>query len=210
MAGAGRRPHDDGLVAFGERLRQRRRERGITLRQLAREIGVSPSLISQVERDVVRPSVSTLYGIVQVVGGSLDELVFAGDHGPDAVVERHLDDHPHLNPVQSADERATLELSSGVRWERLTTASVPGIDFLHVTYRPGGSSSEAGAPQRHDGHEWGHVLSGRLHVRVGAEDHVLTAGDSISLDSAVPHRLWNADDEDAEAIWFVLGRAPRP
>ena len=94
-----------------------------------------------------------------------------------------------------------------MNWERLTTLSEPGVEFLHVTYEVGGASSPPDAFQRHPGHEWGYVLSGRLQVRIGFEEYVLEPGDAISINSSIPHRLATLGDEPVHAIWFVLGRA---
>ena len=80
------------------------------------------------------------------------------------------------------------------------------MDFLHVTYEVGGESSPSDAFQRHSGQEWGYVLSGTLAVRIGFDEFLLQPGDAISFDSATPHRLFNADNVPATAVWFVLGR----
>ena len=93
-------------------------------------------------------------------------------------------------------------------WERLTTASDPAIDFLTVTYEVGGASSPEHEFQRHGGQEWGYVVSGRLGVTIGFDDHVLGPGDAIAIDSTIPHRLYNVGDEPVHGIWFVLGRRP--
>jgi quercetin dioxygenase-like cupin family protein len=111
------------------------------------------------------------------------------------------------HPVQRAATRHRIRLASGVLWERLTTLSEPGIEFLRVTYEVGGASSPPDAFQRHAGHEWGYVLSGRLEVRIGFDEYILEPGDAISINSTIPHRLATIGDEPAEAIWFVLGRA---
>ena len=63
------------------------------------------------------------------------------------------------------------------------------------------------AYQRHAGHEWGYVLSGRLQVRIGFQEYILEPGDAISIDSSIPHRLATIGDVPVEAVWFVLGRA---
>ena len=110
-------------------------------------------------------------------------------------------------PVQRAADRNGIRLASGVLWERLTTLSEPGVEFLKVTYEPGGASSPPDAYQRHPGHEWGYVLSGRLQVRIGFDEYVLEPGDAISINSSIPHRLATIGEEPVEAIWFVLGRA---
>jgi mannose-6-phosphate isomerase-like protein (cupin superfamily) len=118
-----------------------------------------------------------------------------------------------MRPVQRAIDRQVIELDSGVRWERLTTESVPGIDFLYVVYQPGGESSPRDEMQRHAGREWGYVIAGDLHVTVAFDEHVLGPGDSIAFDSTVPHRFHNAGLEEVQAIWYVLGwqaGPPRP
>jgi transcriptional regulator with XRE-family HTH domain len=199
---------------MGDRLRRARQARGLSLRGLADVLGVSPSLISQVETGRAKPSVNTLYALASELGISLDSLLFMdtelpgggpeADDGGDAGGVPEVGS-PH-DPVQRAASRTTIRLGSGVVWERLTTESIRNVDFLHVTYEVGGESSPADAFQRHSGQEWGYVLSGTLTVRIGFEEFVLTPGDAISFDSATPHRLFNAGDTPASAVWFVLGR----
>src|SRR5947199_8205169 len=65
-------PRSDGSV--GPRLRERRAQLGLSLRELARRLEVSPSLVSQIETGKIQPSVRTLYAIVSELGVSLDEL----------------------------------------------------------------------------------------------------------------------------------------
>lgn len=195
---------------------------------MAERLGVSPSLISQVETGRAKPSVSTLYAIATELGISLDDLLFIdarsgadgidgddqqdgelpmGATGPDAgpgIADIHL---PH-EVVQRSATRKTIRLASGVVWERLTTASIPNFDFLYVTYEVGGASSPEHEFQRHSGLEWGYVISGRLGVTIGFEEYTLGPGDAIAFDSVTPHRLFNTGDEPVHAVWFVLGRRP--
>ena len=200
-------------ATMGDRLRQARTARGLSLRRLAERLGVSPSLISQVETGRAKPSVNTLYALASELGISLDTLLFMDTEPPSATdtpdedpLVASLDaDLPH-DPVQRAASRSTIRLGSGVVWERLTTESIRNVDFLHVTYEVGGESSPADAFQRHSGQEWGYVLSGTLTVRIGFEEFLLQPGDAISFDSATPHRLFNAGNAPATAVWFVHGR----
>jgi transcriptional regulator with XRE-family HTH domain len=187
---------------IGDQLRVRRQALGLSLRDLADRLGVTPSLISQIERDRANPSVSTLYALVAELDLSLDELLFS-DRRP---TNRSSDDPLPAGPIQRGDRRQQIRLASGVLWERLTTTSEPGIEFLHVTYEVGGASGAEDAFQRHSGHEWGYVLTGTLAVTIGFREYVLEPGDSVSLDSTTPHRLANAGDVPVHAIWFVLGR----
>jgi transcriptional regulator with XRE-family HTH domain len=196
---------------MGDRLRQARRARGLSLRRLAEVVGVSPSLISQVETGRAKPSVNTLYALANELGVSLDVLLFMDTQPPveaggaDALLAPNAITLPH-DPVQRAASRSSIRLGSGVVWERLTTESIRNVDFLHVTYEVGGESSPAEAFQRHSGQEWGYILSGTLTVRIGFDEFVLQPGDAISFDSATPHRLFNAGDVPARAVWFVQGR----
>jgi len=198
-------------ATMGDRLRQARRARGLSLRGLAEVVGVSPSLISQVETGRAKPSVNTLYALATELGVSLDVLLFMDTQPPapngagEAFGSTLETTSPHV-PVQRATSRSTIRLGSGVVWERLTTESIRNVDFLHVTYEVGGESSPADAFQRHTGQEWGYVLSGTLTVRIGFDEYLLQPGDAISFDSAVPHRLFNAGDVPARAVWFVQGR----
>ena len=201
---------------MGDRLRRARLARGLSLRRLAEVVGVSPSLISQVETGRAKPSVNTLYALASELGISLDSLLFIDARPPggvDAAEPAEAEarngtadvELPH-DPVQRAASRSTIRLGSGVVWERLTSESIRNVDFLHVTYEVGGESSPSEAFQRHTGQEWGYVLAGTLTVRIGFDEYVLQPGDAISFDSATPHRLFNAGDVPATAVWFTLGR----
>ena len=198
---------------MGERLRAARTARGLSLRELAGRLAVSPSLISQIETGRSNPSVSTLYAIADELDVSLDVLLFNDRRPAEPIPAAARPDAPTggtmtaAHPVQRAATRHRIRLASGVLWERLTTLSEPGIEFLRVTYEVGGASSPPDAFQRHAGHEWGYVLRGRLEVRIGFDEYVLEPGDAISINSSVPHRLATIGDEPVEAIWFVLGRA---
>jgi transcriptional regulator with XRE-family HTH domain len=191
----------------GNRLRQERERRGISLRELARRVGVSPSLVSQIELDRVNPSVSTLYALVTELGLTMSD-VFGdgpppGTHAPPA--QRDADDL-----VARRDTRRVINLASGVRWERLTPHNDPDVEFLYVVYPIGAESCPEDALVTHGGREYGYVSSGTLGVRVGFDEYQLGPGESIAFDSSSPHRLWSIGDEPVHAIWVVLGRVADP
>jgi transcriptional regulator with XRE-family HTH domain len=202
--------------ALGSRLRVERHRVGLSARELARRLRVSPSLVSQIETGKIQPSVRTLYAMVNALGVSVDEL-FApparpgsigsveggvGSAAASAGVERRRE----ARHVQRRDSRRVIELNSGVRWEWLTAADQGAVEFVEAIYGVGGASSPDGKLVRHSGREFGLVLSGRLHVTVGSGQCVLEAGDSISFSSNIPHRLLNDGNEIVEAIWVVVDR----
>jgi transcriptional regulator with XRE-family HTH domain/quercetin dioxygenase-like cupin family protein len=256
----------------GERIRAERTKRGISLRSVARRVGVSASLISQIETGKCQPSVSTLYAITTCLGVSIQdvfepvddppaELVAAPVAGPAAALS--VSTLPHAaamspaeapspatalspatapstatapspatapfpatalsaaaalstvdalaalaatrssGPVTGAGEREVLRLDSGVTWERL--GHVPGVqvDFLLVTYPPGGTSSAAGRPMRHAGAEYGYLMEGELILTLGDAEQHLTPGQSVSFASSTPHRYRNDGPRPAVGVWFV-------
>ncbi|WP_198664315.1 cupin domain-containing protein [Jiangella endophytica] len=218
---------------IGERIRQERLRKGVSARALAREIGVSASLISQIETDKSQPSVSTLYAITTALGISVEDIFAPVGDGVDGgpptgeVAEATPAEAPppsvpetisalqvlgaarrRIGPVVRAAEREVLTLDSGVTWELLGQVPDLHTDFLRITYQPGGSSaSSAGLLMRHSGTEYGHVLSGELVLTLGFEEHHLRAGDSVSFDSTTPHSYRNDGAEPAVGIWFVLERS---
>jgi mannose-6-phosphate isomerase-like protein (cupin superfamily) len=110
--------------------------------------------------------------------------------------------------VQQAGKRRTIDLASGVRWERLTPGPDGRVDFLEVIYEPSGHSTDARRPLRHDGQEYGLITRGTLNASVGFESYLLGPGDSIAFDSSIPHEYWNASAEDVHAIWVVVHARP--
>jgi transcriptional regulator with XRE-family HTH domain len=182
------------------RLRAAREKQDISIRELARRLAMSPSAISQIETGRTRPSVATLFAMVTELRVSMDEIfghaveTRSGREGESGVVVRR-------------GERLALNLGTGVRWERLTPKWDPDVEFIFVEYEAGGASPAEGELLRHQGRQYGLVLTGSLEVAVAFETYRLTPGDSIAFDSTVPHRISNAGLEPATAVWFTVGRS---
>ena len=187
----------------GTRLRTERERLGIGLRELARRVGVSPSLVSQIELDRVNPSVSTLYALVTELGMTMSDVF--GEQPGERVTPRLGD-----GLAERPETRQVINLASGVRWERLTRSSDRDVEFLYVVYPVGAASCPEDALMTHGGREYGYVTSGTLGVKVGFEDYELGPGGSIAFDSSSPHRLWAIGEEPVHAIWVVIGREADP
>ncbi|WP_322411656.1 helix-turn-helix domain-containing protein [Microbacterium invictum] len=187
---------------LGARIRAARVSRGLSLRSVAQSLGVSASLVSQVEIGKTQPSVSTLYAIANHLGVSLDELV--GGAAASAPAGAIAD--AAASAIQRAAENPAIEMENGVRWERL--AGQPGgpADALLVTYQPGASSSIEGKLMRHAGTEYAYLLEGELTLQLEFDTHVLRAGDSLHFDSTRPHLFSNRAEAPARGVWFVVGR----
>ena len=203
----------DPETGLGPRLRLAREERQLSVRELARRIGCSASLISQIERGISVPSVGVLYSLATELDSSLDHLLFGADSRRPAAASVPDPGGPAsrgLGPaiVQRAGCRSIIDLASGVRWERLTPGADAMTDFLEVVYAPGGHSTDERRPLRHDGQEYGLVISGTLQANVGFESYELGPGDSIAFDSATPHEYLNKTRDPVHAIWVVVHSEP--
>ena len=217
----------DPETGLGPRLRLAREERQLSVRELARRIGCSASLISQIERGVSVPSVGVLYSLATELDSSLDHLLFGADSrrpaadpaagtaggtgtaaAPAAGQQAGRGPEPAREIVQRAGCRSIIDLASGVRWERLTPGADAMTDFLEVVYSPGGHSTDERRPLRHNGHEYGLVISGTLVANVGFESYQLGPGDSIAFDSSTPHEYLNKTGDPVHAVWVVVHSEP--
>jgi DNA-binding XRE family transcriptional regulator/quercetin dioxygenase-like cupin family protein len=199
------------LLQIGERIRAERARKGMSLRSLARSVGLSPSLISQIETGKCQPSVSTLYAITTALGVSVQDVfgedgVSRGRVAAGQVTVAAPSPRAGLEtggPVVCPAQREILEFDSGVVWQRL--GRVPGshVDFLLVSYAPGGCSSPAGRLMQHPGTEYGYLIQGELTVALGSRSHRLTLGDAVSFASATPHAYRNEGTGPAVGVWFV-------
>ena len=212
----------DPGTGLGPRLRLVRGSRRLSVRELARRVGCSASLVSQIERGVSVPSVGVLYSLATELGSSLDYLLFgsaaglpagdarlpAGDARLPAVAPEPREAAPPPVIVQRGCDRRIIDLASGVRWERLTPQPEAMTDFLEVIYSPGGHSTDERRPLRHDGREYGLIIGGTLQANVGFESYELGPGDSIAFDSSTPHEYLNKTGDYVHAIWVVVHSEP--
>lgn len=210
------------LPSLGPLIRAERLRRGLSLRALAREVGVSASMLSQIETAKSRPSVKTLYAITTALRMSIEDAFSAGpldslpldglppDGGPTRDGRRVAGPDGQPADGSASDGRGVLRLDSGVTWQRLGELPGRNIDFLLITYEPGGTSSSGGELMRHPGAEYGYLLSGELVLTLGFQQRLLRAGDSVSFESSTPHGYRNDSTEPAVGVWFVVEEPIRP
>jgi transcriptional regulator with XRE-family HTH domain len=205
---------------IGARVASFRARRGRKVSELAREVGVSPSLISQIERGQSRPSVSTLFALAEALEVPVDAFFRDSGEEAEAAPERPklVEASPEGEEQPAAghrymvrkDERAAIDIEGGVRWERLTPATLDNVDFMELVYAPRAESNPT--LYRHPGTEMVLVMEGRMDIYVGFERHELGPGDSIHFPSSFPHRYVNPTDEVTRAVTVILhdedGRPP--
>jgi transcriptional regulator with XRE-family HTH domain/quercetin dioxygenase-like cupin family protein len=206
---------------MGPALRAARLRQKLSLRSVAADIGVSASLLSQVETGKTQPSVSTFYALVNRLGISVDQLFGVAQNetaksgagssaaartGKQRARATAVGVSDTGKVVQRSGEHPTLEMEKGVIWELLTAGDRAVVDSLLVTYRPGASSSVSGRMMRHNGVEYAYLLDGVLTLKLEFDTYELHPGDSLCFDSTRPHQYVNNGDIDARGLWFVVGR----
>jgi transcriptional regulator with XRE-family HTH domain len=174
---------------FGRHIREARRQRGLTTEKLAELTGLSRSYLSNVERNVNSPTISTLRVILDALGVSLSELFRSVD-----AEQRIL-----TRPEQRVELARTG--NSSVRYELLNPDPTGRLELLLMTVAPGGSSGEL--PHTHAGEEVGLLLQGTLEYWVDNVHYAMEAGDSLSFTSTTPHRYANTGTAPSVSIWCV-------
>ncbi|WP_347310754.1 helix-turn-helix domain-containing protein [Defluviimonas sp. SAOS-178_SWC] len=177
------------LRIIGQRIRQIRKSRRMTLQQLAEECGLSTSMLSLVERGRAAPSIGSLIVISETLGVKMSDLT-DGNADKQNIV------------VRSADARVVVTAEDVIR-RILTEDTLNDVTVAINEYGPGSASNDVSIT--HDGHEYGFLLEGELHVEVDGVNHMLIPGDFICYSSQRPHRIQNRSSKKAKTIWFNLG-----
>jgi len=174
------------LQQLGKRLRHLRHERGLTLAQLGRQVGLSASYLSQIERGVAMPSLSNLTTIARILD----------------VGVAHFFEHDVSAPrIVRSSQGKRIDTASHAVVELLSAApSDKEIQPCLLTCQPGASQDQ---PPANHGEGFCFVLEGELTVTVGEETYLLEAGDSIHFQALQPHSWRNENDEECIAIWAV-------
>ncbi|HYF75515.1 MAG TPA: cupin domain-containing protein [Symbiobacteriaceae bacterium] len=163
-------------MALGERIRQRRQQMDMSLQELANRTGLTASFLSQVERDVTEPSITSL----RRIAGALDVPVFfflLDDSTPSPLVRKH--------------ERRILRLhDTDAQWELLSPADPNSQLEVVLTRLPAGVASGQ-EHTSHPGEESFVVLEGEMEIDVADETYHLYEGDAIQIRATLPHRIRN-------------------
>jgi len=177
----------DGVTgeSLGKKIRKRRRAIDMTLQQVSERVGLSISFLSQIERGMSTPSLSSLCNIAEVLGTSVDAFV--------------------KTPLQSAavsrqGQRESFSLGDARRTYELLGRSFPGGAKLHPTLvrRPPGHVSEL---MHNDGEDFVYILEGSMLLEVAGERHILNKGDSMHFQSHLPHRSTTLGNEPTLELW---------
>ena len=177
-------------IRLGKRVRHWRLVQGLTLKDMALQVGCSESLLSKIENERTTPSLSTLHKIVTVLGTNLSDILGSGEG----------------ETVTRANKRNVLWVDGsrsqgdGMRLEQLVAAKKGRLLQADMYVIPPGAGSN-GAMQ-HSGEEFGFVMEGSLCLTIENTPYVLEAGDSFVFRSELPHEFVNKGETVTRVLWL--------
>jgi transcriptional regulator with XRE-family HTH domain len=179
------RPAD--IESIGEGIRRERLRRGLTLAQLASQVNLTVSALSQIERGASDPSISSLRRIAGAFDVPMFQFMIGG-------AQREI--------VVRRDRRTKLNFPDRVLEYELVSADTSGeFEVLSLVIAPGGSTGAA--PTGHASEECAVVLTGDVIAEVAGQTYNLSAGDSIKIHRELLHRFLNVTDTDAEVLIII-------
>ena len=177
-----------GLGNIGQLVGQWRKQKELTLQQLAEEVGVSAAYISQIEHGKVSPSIANLRGLAKALGRRT----------VDFFIDELIDDPI----VQPEDQWTTVTLPGWQAHVRQLVRIVGNKQMqpFYTEIKPGGGSRKA---YSHPGEEFGIVLDGELTLNVGEDVYQVRALSSFYYSSLIPHSWTNNGDSLCRVVWVI-------
>lgn len=177
-------------------MRERRLAGNLTLAQLAKRAGVSTSYVSQVERGIANPTLSSLKTLTEALGTTVGSLL-EGDR-PDG-------DHPagedEVAVLRAGQRRRVVYPGTQIANELLSPNLRKKMEIIWVEAPQGQGSG--GHPHQHEGEECGVVVAGQMQFWVGDQEWTLNPHDSIYFPSRLPHRWLSVGESDLVAVWII-------
>jgi transcriptional regulator with XRE-family HTH domain len=172
-------------MQIGKKIRQIRQMRNFTLQDVADKTNLTVGLLSQVERDLVSPSIQTLRCISMALG---------------VPIVSFFEESDETTTIVRKNKRRTLRLEgSKLTYELLCPDLGRRIEFLMTILEPGSNSADI--PLGHPGSEEVLlILNGKVELILGGETHVLDDGDSAYIGAGVPHKITNIGDTAVSLI----------
>lgn len=175
--------------SLGADLRALRKSRGLTLTDMAREVGRSVGWMSQVERDMSQPTMPELKQLADVLGVSVS--TFFGQAparpGEEGII------------VRKDARRPIGHRADGLTEELLSPDLTDDFEVIHSVFH---ANTERTAIKRRDTQEVGYIVSGQLELTINDKSYTLTPGDSFRI-RGEPYRWANITDTPCVAIWII-------
>lgn len=176
---------------FGEKLRDAREKKHMTLKSVAKLAGVSESLVSQIEHNKVSPAIDTLLNLASILDINL-EYLFEEYSRQRPVTVIHKDERRKLNDEQILYEELSDSFSNDEQHN---------FESYIITI-PAGSQTHRGK-YGHIGKEMGLILQGSGTLHYADKTYDLSEGDSITFSAHEPHNIENTGSTPLRAMWIV-------
>ena len=188
----------DGLKAYaiGPKIRSIRLKKKMGLVELGRHTGLSPAMLSKIERGQLFPTLPTLLRIAMVFSVGLDYFIASNRDKPVVGISRHRDRLRFPEKPGGKDQAYEFESLDFPAVQRLLNSYF--AEFFPV-------APEKLRRHQHPGAEFVYVLSGTLSVHIGDEQHTLETRDSIYFDSTVPHAYRRSGSKTCCALVVTAG-----
>lgn len=181
------------VVSVGKCIMNERKNKNLTIKDVAAMSGISPSLISQIENDKGNPSLNTLNALAHAIGVEVATFFNCEADG-------------FNNPVVRSSERPIMSKSNEFTTYQLSSGNIGRFCVYYNVLVPGGSTSDF--PEHHPanatGYEFGYILTGKLRVDIEDQVYILNPGDSICIDATKRHSSTNMAAVDCEMLWFMI------
>jgi len=187
---AGHEPTPNAESFLGERIRGLRKRQGLTLTDLAQRSELSVGYLSQLERDLSRPSVDTLLKISRCLGVNI-QWFFSS--------KKEISE-TDAGYVVRKGSRQNIHYDDGIHDQLLTPSPSGQIEVVHSRFPPGAYIRTS---YTHEGEEVGYILSGSFELWVGERYFLLAEGDSFRFSSQEPHRYGNPGENETVVIWVI-------
>ena len=170
---------------IGEKIRNLRNQNGLTQEELADRTELTKGFISQLERGLTAPSVSTLLDIVECLGTNLSDFFHEEN---DLQIVYHKEDY-----FEKEDEN-----HNSINW-LIATAQSRSLEPILVQIQPGQSMPE---DKPHEGEEFGYVLEGAVYLNYGEEIYTVKKGDSFLFPANKKHKISSACEKVSSILWI--------
>lgn len=172
-------------MKIGEKIKHLRIKNGLTLEELGNRCDLTKGFISQVERDLTSPSITTLVDILESLGTNLKD--FFSESTDEKIVFRKED----------VFEKEDKELKHMITW-LVPNSQKNSMEPILLSLEAGGSSSE---DDPHQGEEFGYVIQGSVFVHLGRSRFKVKKGESFYFKPSVVHKIANPGRNEAKLLW---------
>lgn len=185
---------EDKDIKVGERIKDLREYKGLSLKELADKTGFSTAYLSQIENHLISPPLGAIISIAISMEIEIGKFFKQSGEAPYTIVRK--------DKRQTTSRVASKEgVRYGYSYESLAPDKINRkMEPFIVTLEP---TSKKGVPYKHDGEEFLFVLEGKVEIQLGEYKDILEPGDSIYYDSTISHRVSCMDDNPAKIIAVI-------